>query len=101
MSRREAAAAWEFPRCAVTLESGMVALVAGYPAEDSDALEGWAARVAKAASLAGVRRAVVGGPVAQRAALVDALALVGIAVLGSMPPPPPDRKAGSWLPWKR
>jgi hypothetical protein len=72
--------AWEYPSCAVPLGKAALAIAAGHPSEDDEVLAAWAARVAKAAALAGVRRAVVSGADAPRAAVIDALTLVGIEV---------------------
>jgi hypothetical protein len=85
-ARREAVQAWEFPSCAVPLGQAAVAIAAGYPADDDEELAAWAARVAKAAALSGVRRAVVSG--SQRAcdAVLDACGVVGIEA--HVPPKP-------------
>jgi hypothetical protein len=100
-ARRDAAAAWEYPRCAVRLDEATIAIAPGYPEGDSEAVVAWASRVACAASTAGVRRAVVGdAPSAEaarvRAALVEALGVAGIEVTGSLLP-----SRASWLPWRR
>jgi hypothetical protein len=79
-ARREAMHAWEYPSCAVPLGQAALAIAAGHPSDDDEVLAAWAARVAKAAALAGVRRAVVSGGELACAALVDALTLVGIEV---------------------
>ena len=70
----EASGQWEFPRCAVPLEDSAIALAAGYPDDDEDALAAWASRVANGVARAGYRRAVLAG--SERlgcAALEDAL----------------------------
>jgi hypothetical protein len=77
-ARREVARAWEYPACAVALGEAGVAIAAGYPPDDDEDLSAWAARVAKAAALSGVRRAVVAGSRPACAALLDAMGLVGI-----------------------
>lgn len=77
-ARREAASGWEFPGCAVALGEGALALAAGHPSDDDEVLAAWAARVANAAALKGVRRAIVAGPEQPRAALAEALAIAGI-----------------------
>lgn len=77
-ARREADQGWEFPTCAVPLGQAAVAIAAGLPSDDDEQIAAWAARVAKAAALAGVRRAVVSGGERACAAVLDALALVGI-----------------------
>jgi hypothetical protein len=71
---------WEFPSCAVPLGHAGLAICAGHPSDDEEILAAWAARVAKASALAGVRRAVLSGGDRASAALVDALSLVGIEV---------------------
>ena len=76
----EAMRTWEFPSCAVPLGQAGLAICAGHPSDDEEILAAWAARVAKAAALAGVRRAVLSGGEQASAALVDALSLVGIEV---------------------
>jgi hypothetical protein len=76
----EAMRTWEFPSCAVPLGHAGLAICAGHPSDDDEVLAAWAARVAKASALAGVRRAVVSGGERASAALVDALGLVGIEV---------------------
>jgi hypothetical protein len=80
---------WEFPRCVVPLGEAALAIAAGHPSDDEEVLAAWAARVAKAAALSGVRRAVVAGGERARAALLDALGLVGIEV--HAPPKPRSR----------
>jgi hypothetical protein len=84
-TRRDAAAAWDFPRCAADLGDGAFAIVAGYPDDDGEALAAWASRVAQAVALAGARRAVVSGSDAARAALGDALQVVGVTVVATRP----------------
>ncbi len=83
--RCETLKSWEFPRCTVQLrdsdgEGPTIAIAANYPSEDAEAVADWAAGVAQAAALGGVRKAVVSGTA--RAALVDALGIVGIKVGG-------------------
>jgi hypothetical protein len=77
-AKAAAEAAWEFPKCAVRLADGSIAIAAGFPDDDPDALAAWAGRIAHDAALAHVRRAVVDGRAAACAALVDALSLAGI-----------------------
>jgi hypothetical protein len=79
-ARRDGAQAWEFPNCAVPLGEAALAIAAGHPAEDEEVLSAWAARIARAAALRGVRQAVVCGGDQACASVVDALTLVGIAV---------------------
>lgn len=85
-ARSEALQSWEFPSCAVPLGEAALAIAAGHPSDDEEVLAGWAARVAKAAALSGIRRAVVAGGERARAALLDAFGLVGIEV--HAPPKP-------------
>jgi hypothetical protein len=77
-ARREADQGWEFPSCAVPLGQAGVAIAAGLPSDDEEQIAAWASRVAKAAALSGVRRAVVSGGERACAALLDAFAVVGI-----------------------
>jgi hypothetical protein len=94
-ARAAATARWEYPACAVAVGEGTVAIAAGYPDDDGDALGAWAGRVAHAAAMAGVRRVVVSGSQAAEAALGEALEMAGIAaVLGQAAPTRPR-------PWRR
>jgi hypothetical protein len=79
-AQQEALRAWEFPRCAVLLPGGVIVIAAGFPSDDPELLADWAARIAKAAALKGVRQAFVSGPDAARAAVEDSLDVVGIEV---------------------
>jgi hypothetical protein len=79
-ARSDALRAWEYPSCAVPLGQAGVAIAAGYPSDDDETVAAWAGRVAKAAALAGVRRAVVSGGDRACAALLDAFSIVGIEV---------------------
>jgi hypothetical protein len=79
-AQRDAAAAWEYPRCRVWVAPGVAAIAAGLPDDDEEAATAWSARVARAAALDGARRAIVDGREPARSALVDALELAGIAV---------------------
>ncbi len=85
-ARNEAMQSWEFPSCAVPLGEAALAIAAGHPSDDEEVIAAWAARVAKAAALSGIRRAVVAGGERARAALIDAFGLVGIEV--HAPPKP-------------
>jgi hypothetical protein len=89
MAKRVAEAAWEYPRCVAKLADGAIAIAAGFPDDDADAVAAWAARVAHDAALAHVRRAVVDGAAPACAAVVDALSLAGIETTsgGSVPRP--------------
>jgi hypothetical protein len=92
----EARARWEYPRCAVRVDERTVALAAGHPEDDADALDAWAERVALGCNKAGVKRAIVAGPERATEALVSALASVGIQRVGSVA----EKRAGLW-PWRR
>jgi hypothetical protein len=92
-ARRDSLQAWEFPSCAVPLGEGALAIAASHPSDDDEVVAAWAARVAKAAALKGVRRAVVAGSERARAAIVEALGLVGIEVR-------PSVSRSSWIPWR-
>ena len=103
MARREASAAWDYPRCSVRIDDETIAIIAGYPDHDGDdgeALAAWAARVAHGVALAGVRRAIVAGGDAARVALADALTLVGVKIDPSAPLPS-SSAARPWRLWKR
>ncbi len=86
-ARAEAAARWEYPGCAVGLADGTVAIAAGFPDEDEEALHAWASRVAHDAALAGVRRVVVCGSEAAEKALESAFEIAGITRVPGRPPP--------------
>ena len=76
--QEDAVRAWEYPACAVPLEDGSLAVAAGHPDGDLDALAGWASRVAQAATLSGARRVVASGTEAALGALEEALDVAGI-----------------------
>ncbi len=78
--RQEDMRSWEFPACSVPLGEAAAAIAAGHPSDDDEVVAAWAARVAKGATARGIRRAVVAGGERAQAAVVDALALVGIEV---------------------
>jgi hypothetical protein len=80
LARSEALGAHDYPRCAVPLGPTTVAIAASFPEDDAEALHAWAARVAKAASRAGVHSVLLAPGGAGRAALSEALGLIGIAV---------------------
>jgi hypothetical protein len=88
--RASARATWEYPTCAVQVRKDVMAIAAGFPTADADALAEWAARVALAVSRAGCRFAVLAGDAVARAELTQALALVGVTVRTSAEP-------SSWL----
>jgi hypothetical protein len=75
---RKAQEAWEFPDCSVRLGEGALAIAAGNPSDDDEVLAAWAARVANAAALEGIRRAIVSGRERPRTAVIEALGFVGI-----------------------
>ncbi len=79
-TRAESALAWEFPRCSVPLGNGAIAIAASHPSDDDEALDAWAARVAKSAALEGLRRVIAAGPERPLRALTEALAVMGIDV---------------------
>lgn len=85
VERERAAArrAWEYPACVVRVDERTVAIVAGYPADDGEALADWAARVAVAASRDGYRRALVSGPDAAASELAEALGTLGVTLATS------------------
>jgi hypothetical protein len=87
-ARVEASARWDFPRCAVPLEDSAIAIAAGYPEDDEDALAAWASRVANGVARAGYRRAVLAGNDRACVALEDALSLAGVKVRTTSPPAP-------------
>jgi hypothetical protein len=91
-TRAEAAARWDFPGCAVPLEDAAVAIAAGFPDDDEDALAAWAARVANGVARAGFRRAILAGGERACAALFDALELAGVKVRTTSPPAPLGRR---------
>jgi hypothetical protein len=88
IARTDAATRWEFPGCVVPMKDAEVAIAAGYPDDDDDALAAWAARVASAVARAGFRRAIVGGGEKARALLFDALELAGVKARTTSPPAP-------------
>jgi hypothetical protein len=81
--RAAARRAWDYPSCAVRVTKEAVAIVAGYPVDDGEALADWSARVALGVSKDGYKRAIVSavaGPGGERAQaeLTQALSLVGV-----------------------
>jgi len=91
IARSKAAERWEFPGCVVPLPDASVAIAAGYPEDDEDALAAWAARVASEIARAGYRRALLAGGEKARALLFDALELAGVKVRTTSPPAPLGR----------
>ena len=91
----EAMRAWDYPACVVPLEEGYVAIAAGHPDEDAEALQGWASRVAQGAARDGVRRAIVSGGDRPVAAILEALQLSGIELMAGYhrkPTKPPEAR---------
>lgn len=88
--RTAARRAWEYPGCAVRVAKDTVAIAAGYPADDGEALADWAARVALALSRDGYKHAILSGSDEAKAELVQALSLVGIALADAV-------EAKGWL----
>jgi len=95
LAREEAAAAWDYPFCAVRVDEESVALAGGYPDDDAAAIEVWAGRVAQSVARAGFRRAFVSGRAEVCHALEEALSLVGIGRVEERP-----ERRFLWL-WKR
>jgi hypothetical protein len=79
--QKQAEARWEYPACAVRLETGKVAIAANFPVDDEEALLAWAGRVAAGLGYDGVRTAVLQGPEAAERALGDAFRIIGITVV--------------------
>jgi len=84
--RASARRAWEYPACAVRVTKDTVAIVAGYPADDGEALADWSARVALAVSREGYKHAVLAGSEAAKAELGQALSMVGVQLASSAEP---------------
>jgi hypothetical protein len=82
-AKHEGFQSWDFPACAITLPDDAIAIAAGHPSNEPEDLSAWAARIAHAAALKGVRRAFIAGPALPRRAIEEALDLVGIAYDGS------------------
>ncbi|AKV01721.1 hypothetical protein AKJ09_08384 [Labilithrix luteola] len=82
--RTSARRAWEFPACAVQVDEETVAIAAGYPDADHEALTDWADRVALAASKKRFKRAVLSGPERGHTELARALEIAGIEVVSSL-----------------
>jgi hypothetical protein len=79
-TRREANAAWEFPRCVVPVGDRSIAVAAGYPGDDDQEASAWVDRVAKAAAMQGIKTAFVSGPEPLRRRMIEALVLTGVDV---------------------
>lgn len=95
--RTDARRAWDYATCVVPVDAETVAIAAGYPADDGEALAEWTAMVAAKAARSGARVAIVAGPDATKRELADALRLVGIETKGGGAP------ARRWLrlPWRK
>jgi hypothetical protein len=85
--RASARRAWDYPACSVKVAKDVVAIVAGYPADDGEALADWAARVAVAVSREGYRSAILAGSDAAKAELTQALSMVGVTLAASAESP--------------
>lgn len=112
IARAEMLATWNPPHCVVRVDANTVAISAGFPDDDSDLLEAWAARVTQWVLSDKKRNAIVTGRTASVRSLVDALTLVGVTLVSENSPVPdprdsappvdvPPEKRGSWLPWRR
>ena len=77
-SHEEALRGWEYPACVVPVDDELVAIAAGLPDDDDEALTSWASRVARSVTALGVRRAVVSGSEKAVLALEEALELAGV-----------------------
>ncbi|MEO8796285.1 MAG: hypothetical protein ABI551_00235 [Polyangiaceae bacterium] len=100
LARDERLASWEPPHCLVVLDESTVAIAAGFPDDDAEALSSWSGKVAQAVLAAGARHARVSGRPAAVTAAVDALTLVGVTVAASREGGEKTEKT-SWLPWRR
>jgi hypothetical protein len=108
-ARAEMLASWEPPHCIVRVDATTVAISAGFPDDDHELLEAWAARVTQFVLADKKRNAIVSGRDEAVTALVDALTLVGVTLVSPAASPdaagPPrgvaPEKRGSWLPWRR
>jgi hypothetical protein len=118
-ARAEMLATWDPPHCIVRIDADTVAISAGFPDDDHDLLEAWAARVTQWVLSDKKRNAIVTGREAAARALIDALTLVGVTLVSpaasqaasptspaaaeaSKPPhASAPEKRGSWLPWRR
>lgn len=79
--------AWEYPACSVKVATDVVAIVAGHPGDDGEALADWAARVALAVTRDGHRSAILAGEGAAKAELAQALELVGVRLVSNAESP--------------
>ena len=79
--------AWDYPACSVRVAKDVIAIVAGYPADDGEALADWAARVAVGVSRDGYRSAVLAGSEGAKAELTQALSMVGVSLASTAESP--------------
>ncbi|MEO8876228.1 MAG: hypothetical protein ABI461_11620 [Polyangiaceae bacterium] len=104
MAKTDSLAAWEPPMSIVTVDATTVAIAAGFPDDDHELLDAWAARVTQHVLSSKRRNAIVSGRPAAVRALVDALTLVGITLVGNGEKAfnlaAPEKRT-SWLPWRR
>lgn len=100
IARNEALAAWDPPHCIVRVGNDTIAVAAGFPDDDHDALERWSAKVAQAALSSGARSAFVTGRAPAARAAIDALTLVGVEIVDERGKQGPAEKT-SWLPWRK
>jgi hypothetical protein len=84
--RAAARRAWEYPACAVRIAKDTVAIVAGYPADDGEALADWSARVALSVSRDGYKQAILSGSEAAKSELTQALSLLGVTLASPTEP---------------
>jgi hypothetical protein len=82
---------WEYPACAVRVGKDTVAIAAGYPADDGEALADWSARVALAVSRDGYKHAILSGNDGAKAELTQALSMVGVGLAAA------DAEPKGWL----
>jgi hypothetical protein len=79
-AQAEEKAAWEPPWCVVLLPDDRAAVAAGFPSDDGEALASWADRVSASLVRARVKKVAVSGRGPAKAALREALGLVGLLV---------------------
>jgi hypothetical protein len=91
-SREEARTGWDYPACVVPVDDGLVAIAAGCPDDDDEALTRWASGVARALTVSGVRRAVLSGNTKAIVALEEALDLAGVECVDRTARPAPTAR---------
>jgi len=97
-------AAWEWPACAVPVGEDLVAIACGFPADDGDALAGWAARVVGRLVKAKIRRVILSGAEPAKMEIASAAELVGIEVVTQLATgsrSASDTKGWLRLPWRK